>query len=81
MTHAIVYVPLLDEGTTVYRPVRATPLGGSVYRLASSVEPPDEKWAFPPNSHVVCAEHVFQGGAPGLLAIRLAPVPELPGAR
>jgi hypothetical protein len=54
-----VYVRLLDEGTDVWRPVLATPLG-DMYRLEGP-KPDDERWQFEPGALVRCTERRFEG--------------------
>lgn len=49
----VIYVPLLDEGTNVWRPVRADWLGGDRYRIHGNV-PDDEEWAFKPGTVAIC---------------------------
>ncbi len=41
----MIYVPLLDEGTEVWRPAEAEHMGGYRYRIVSSA-PADERWRF-----------------------------------
>lgn len=66
-----IFVELLEEGTACWRPVRAIPLGGAAFRIASDQEvPAEEKWAFSPGEAVVCEPRVFQGGAKGLVATK-----------
>ena len=50
----LLYVRLLDEGTDVFRPVWAEPLGSGVYELIapSDYDPEDEEWEFLPGTHV-----------------------------
>jgi hypothetical protein len=48
-----IYVRLLDEGVDVWRPVRAEPLGGNLYRLAATPVPDTETWEFSPGAVVV----------------------------
>jgi len=54
--YSIIYVPLLNEGTDVMRPVKAEAINLDVYRLL--VDPEDdsenEDWLFPPGSIVHC---------------------------
>jgi hypothetical protein len=40
-----IYVPLLDEGTEVWRPAEAEHMDGEKYRIVSSASA-DEKWRF-----------------------------------
>ena len=68
MGSAQVFVRLLDEGTTVYRPVSATPLADGVYRL-DGTPAPDEAWEFAPGTTVRCKSHQFADGTKGLLVV------------
>ena len=63
-----VYVALLEEGTPVWRPVPAEPLGDGVFRLAGLV-PADELWEFQPGETVRCVERVFQDSSRQLVAV------------
>jgi hypothetical protein len=66
-----IYVPLLNEGTPVWRPVEATALTGNKYRVEG--EPPgDEEWAFARGSVVRCEWLTFSGGERRLTAIGIA---------
>lgn len=49
-----VYVRLLGEGTTVYRPVSATQISDGVVRLLApeNYDPEDEEWEFKPGDLV-----------------------------
>ncbi len=67
-----VYVALLDEGTTVWRAVIATPCGNGNFRLGGSPDA-DEKWEFPPGTVVRCEERTFASGEVGLAVVRRAP--------
>lgn len=54
MTETI-YVYILDEGTDVWRPVEAEKVTGSVFRIPSTTQvPDDEKWMFKPGDIVLC---------------------------
>ncbi len=66
-----IYVKLLDEGTIVYRPVRATRLASSIYLLDpnASYDATDEKWEFPPGSRVIVEERLLSGEVK-LVAVR-----------
>ena len=48
----IIYMPLLNEGTSVWRPVEAEPLGRRLYRVIAEA-PDDEEWEFPTGTVVV----------------------------
>jgi hypothetical protein len=65
-----IYMPLLNEGTDVWRPVAAEHLDGDVFRVVGPV-PDDEEWAFPPGSVVTVAPKVFQDGIRGIVALAL----------
>ena len=50
-----IYVYLLDEGTDVWRPIEAIPVGNSVYRIVSeNSDPEDEHWQFSNGDLVRC---------------------------
>jgi hypothetical protein len=66
-----VFVPLKNEGTTVWRPANASACGVNVYRLEdTSVE--GEEWQFPPGALVRCESRSFSDGTAGLVAVALA---------
>jgi hypothetical protein len=68
-----IYVELLNEGVTVYRPVEAVPEGDGSYRLPHEA-PADEHWRFEPGSRVICeSQDIERGGELQLVATRLAP--------
>ena len=67
MPHEI-YVVLLGEGTEVWRPVEALPIGNDIFLLQGQI-PSGESWQFPPGTQVRCKEHVFAGGEHGLVAV------------
>jgi hypothetical protein len=50
---ATIFVALLDEGTDVWRPVVATPIGDNRYQIVS-VPSSDEKWEFASGAIVRC---------------------------
>ena len=55
ITKIQIYVALLDESVTVWRPVQAEHLGSNHYRIIS--QPYDrsiEKWQFEPGEEVEC---------------------------
>jgi hypothetical protein len=60
---ATVLVGLLDEGTDVWRPVPAIPVGRKLYVLirTADYDPEDETWAFPPGAIVRCRREVRDG--------------------
>lgn len=66
-TMTLIYIGLLDEGTNVWRPVRAELRGEGVFRIADE-QPEGERWEFPPGALVRCVEHRFSDGSLGLVA-------------
>jgi hypothetical protein len=70
-TEAVVYVRLLDEGTDVWRPARATALSDGTFRLLEpdGYDPNAEKWEFPPLTKVRCVTRKFTDGGEGLAAV------------
>ena len=50
-----IYVFLLDEGTDVWRPIEAIPVGDGVYRIVSeNPDPEAEHWQFSTGDLVRC---------------------------
>jgi hypothetical protein len=66
-----VYVPLVGEGTAVWRPAAAVRAGPGVFRLGGPI-PEGEVWAFAPGELVRCAVRVFSGGEQSLAAFERA---------
>lgn len=67
-----IFVSVLDEGVDVWRPVLATPVSDSIYRICE--QPYDrnaETWALEPGALVTC-ELVGMDGGSVLAATRLA---------
>jgi len=55
-----IYVALIDEGTTVWRPVSAIQIRDHIYQIDPNAGvPPDENWEFIPGSYVACEEYQF----------------------
>jgi len=71
-TGETIYVELLGEGVTVFRPVTAVRQPDGSFELPSS-SPPDEQWAFLPGSRVECELRDLDQAQPVLLAVRHAP--------
>lgn len=69
---ATIYMPLLNEGTDVWRPVEVTPLEGALYRVEGEM-PSDEEWEFVPGTLVQCEWKRFSDGAHRLIAAGAAP--------
>ena len=58
-----VFMPLLDEGTDVWRPVRAQHVADDVYRIIGDApDPDDEVWQFVPGTLVRCREQKLSRG-------------------
>ena len=62
-----IYMPLLNEGTTVFRPIEANKLAGDIFLVLGPV-PEDEEWEFQPGTKVQCVMTKFSGGGTGLVA-------------
>jgi hypothetical protein len=58
---ATIYMPLLNEGTDVWRPVEATQLSAGTYRVEGEM-PDDEEWMFAPGTAVRCEPKLLSGG-------------------
>jgi hypothetical protein len=73
-TETVVYVRLLNEGTDVWRPTRATPLPDGTYRIRrpDDYDPDNETWEFPPLTRVRCTAKRFADGDEALVAIAVA---------
>jgi hypothetical protein len=65
-----IYVALANEGTSVWRPVQAVPIGDNVFRIAPTEVPDGEEWEFAPGSIVRCERRSLSSG-PALVAIEL----------
>ncbi len=64
---ATIFVQLVDEGTTCWRPVSAEHFARDLYRIMGSV-PEEETWQFQPGEVVRCKLHEFADGGAGLVA-------------
>jgi hypothetical protein len=52
-----ILIPLLDEGTDVWRPVQAIQLEHNLFQIPEDTVVPDgEKWQFKPGAVVYCVE-------------------------
>ncbi|HEU0311193.1 MAG TPA: hypothetical protein VFR36_08255 [Sphingomicrobium sp.] len=56
-----IYMPLLNEGTDVWRPVEAMKIGELGYMVTENA-PPEEEWAFQPGHILRCEERQLSGG-------------------
>ena len=68
-----IYIPLLDEGTNVWRPIQAEKVGPDTYRIPAHYDPGahGEQWEFQPGATVVCQPTKTSDGTI-LAAVRLA---------
>jgi hypothetical protein len=64
---ATIYMLLLNEGTDVWRPVKATLVSADAYRVEGEM-PDDEEWMFAPGSVVRCELRTFSDGE-GMAAV------------
>lgn len=55
-----IYMPLLNEGTEVWRPVEAMMITDLGYMVTEN-PPPDEEWAFQPGHILRCEERQMSG--------------------
>ncbi len=70
----IIYIPLVNEGTPVFRPVTGLKLAKNVFKVLADEEydPEDEEWEFPPETVVRC-EKEFRNGEELLVAKEKVP--------
>ena len=71
-----ILVPLLDEGVDVWRPVRASQLGGDLFLIRRASIPEIEHWMFTPGEVVRCVERVRADGK--IDAVAIEALPEVP---
>jgi hypothetical protein len=66
-----IYVQLLNEGTTCWRPTEALNLGNGLFKLLPTpgYDPTDEEWEFLPGSVVRCEIQQLSGGE-ALVAVK-----------
>jgi hypothetical protein len=58
-----IYVSLIDEGTDVWRPVRAKQFGPDIFQIPLETEIPEEEfWEFQPGEMVKCKEAKLMEG-------------------
>lgn len=67
----VIYIELLEDGATAWRPISAELLASGLFRILGPV-PEDEIWAFHPGDIVRCKVRTFSGGASELAAYQLA---------
>jgi hypothetical protein len=66
-----IYIPLLNEGTDVWKPVSAERMSDGTFRVCGPI-PDEEQWAYQPGGRVVVRDRAFSGGQTALVAERLA---------
>lgn len=64
--HSIIYMPLLNEGTEVFRPVLSRLVKDDIYEIIgleneANINNLDEDWMFPINSLVRCRYRISNG--------------------
>ncbi len=71
-----VFVPLLNEGTGVFRPAQAIACGEMQFKLLEpdGYDPEDEQWEFPPGSEVECRIEVLSGRDAMVAYARVVPM-------
>ncbi len=68
-----IYVAVVGETPTVWRPVEAIHVGGEIYEIASVNSNPDgQQWQFETGMRVRCTEHTFMDGKTGKVAAESA---------
>jgi len=68
-----IFVPLLNEGTEVWRPVQARPLGENFFRIIGvEADVSDETWQFASGTIVRCEPKRFSDGKVETTAVELA---------
>jgi hypothetical protein len=63
MGRSIIYIPLLDEGTQVWRPTEGEVVSDLIFKVLPSAnyDVEDEHWAFPPGTLVRCVTELKAG--------------------
>jgi len=56
-----IYIPLLDEGTSVIRPTEGKHIKDNIFLLlpTNNYDPSSESWMFPPGATVQCKREVW----------------------
>jgi hypothetical protein len=71
MTSTVLLMPLLNEGTHVWRPVAVKTLSDGTYQILGPM-PDDEQWTFAPGSVVASQLRTFGDGEEQPIASPLA---------
>ncbi len=73
MSTITIYIFLRGEGTDVWRPVEAVPVGSTYYRIVSeNGAPDDERWEFTTGEVVRCETRRLSGGECLVAVARIA---------
>jgi hypothetical protein len=69
--HIQIYIPLLNEGTEVFRPTTGVVVSQDIVQVepTADYDPDAEEWEFPPGSKVYCTRE-FRNGNELLIARR-----------
>jgi len=65
-----IYVALVNEATSVWRPVDAVRVADDTFRIAADEVPTDEQWEFAPGATVRCEQRELSEGS-SLVAVEL----------
>ena len=65
------YMPLEAEGTEVWVPIEADPVGDGRFRVRGPM-PTDQRWRFSPGTIVVAQNRRFADDSEGLEAVRIS---------
>ena len=57
-----IYIPLLNEGINVWRPVQAKEIGSNVFEIVSVNDDTDEEWQFNHGERVKCTYQELSEG-------------------
>ena len=68
-----IYISLLNEGVSTWRPVEALKLEENIYLIPAKTEVCEtEEWEFKPGEKVKCKNHTFSNGEMHLIAYEYA---------
>ena len=69
-----IYIPLVNEGTPVWRPASAKAVSPAIFQIEDS-EPADEEWLYQTGQNVLVENRVFADGKCGWTATGKASSP------
>lgn len=63
MNKSVIYIPLIDEGTEVWRPTMGEEITDMTFLVlpTPTYDPENEHWAYPPGTLVRCAYKIMSG--------------------